>query len=162
MHQKRISYLLIAAGALAGVGVLMLAAIYAPAFAREALEANADVPGIRGLYWTGLVGVWTVAALFLLALSEYFFVCVRIGKERSFCPENVKSLRRIALYLAIDGILWIGAIFVPGLFGLPVGPACLLFLLASMACSALSVLAWCLGKLLDRAVSLQQENDLTV
>lgn len=162
MNQKQISRLLIAAGALAGIGVLALAGVFAPALAKDALEANADAPGIRGLYWTGLIGVWTVAALFLLALAEYFFVCVRIGKDRSFCPENVKSLRRIALYLAIVGILWIGAVFVPGLSGLPAGPAWLLFLLASMASFALAILAWCLGRLLARAVALQQESDLTV
>ena len=163
MTQKRISHLLIAAGALACAGVLVLAGVYAPALAGEALEANAEVPGIRGLYWMGLIGVWAVAALFLLALAEFFFVCVRIGKEQSFCTENVKSLKRIALYMALCGALWIGAIFAPSFFfHILMGPVWIFFLLFSMAHSALALLALGLSRLLARAVDMQQENDLTV
>ena len=56
MNQKRISRLLIAAGALAGVGVLALAGVFAPALARETDEyfrglgfsyVTADLRGYR-------------------------------------------------------------------------------------------------------------------
>ena len=173
MNQKQISHLLIAAGVIAALGILAGAALYAPELAQESLlilsPANADpaqadeiAHRLEWLYWTGLSGVWGAALIFYLALFEYFRVSVRIGQDRSFCPENVKSLRHIAICLAADAALWLIAIFVPGIFGFPVGPAFLVFLLISMANAALSLLAWCLGRLLNRAVTIQQENDLTV
>lgn len=169
MNQKRISTCLIAAGVIAGLGILCWAALYAPMMAQEALSvltregggpAAAQRP--ETLYWVGLCGVWVTSAILLLALAEYLMVSVRIGRDRSFCPENVRSLFRIALYLLFDGVLWLIAIFVPGLLGYPCGPAWLIFLLAALAHFALSLLAWSLGKLLGKAVSIQQENELTV
>ena len=167
IQHKRISHFLIAAGAMAGIGVLALALIYAPVLAKDVSESLcAEDPSlsaaVSGLKWAGLAGVWAAALVFLLALAEFFRVSARIGRDQSFCPENVKSLRRIAFFLSLNGVLWIAAVFVPGLFGFPVGPAWLLFLLASMAHFALAMLAWCLGRLLARAVEMQQENDLTV
>ena len=164
MNQKRIARFLIAAGVLAGIGILAAAGVYAPALAGRCLKMFLeDVPGIEGLYWVGLIGVWTASLLFLLALMEYLRVSARIGKDRSFCRENVKSLSRIALFLWADGTLWILAIFIPGLFfNLGVGPAWVFFLLISMANAALGLLAWALARLLARAVELKEENDLTV
>lgn len=163
MNQKRISFLLIAAGIVAAFGILVLSLFYAPGLAEEALQAYQDVPGIRGLYRMGLSGVWVTAALFLLALADYFRISVRIGKNRSFCAENVKSLKRIAVYIAVCAVLWAGAVFAPGLFfHIPIGPAWVFFLLFSMANAALSMLALGLSLLLSRVVEMQQENDLTV
>lgn len=170
MTQKSISRFLIAAGAMAAVGILALSLIYAPNLAQslrdyliEDTTAGADFAGkVRSLYWVGLGGVWLVSLIFLLALGEYFRVSLRIGKEQSFCPENVKSLQRIALFMAMNAVLWMAAIFLPSLFSVPVGPAWLMFLLISMANAALALLALGLSRLLARAVSIQQENELTV
>jgi hypothetical protein len=117
---------------------------------------------LQALYWLGLIGVWTASLIFLLALYEYFRVSLRIGKEQSFCQENVKSLQHIAFFLAVDAVLWIIAIFLPGIFAVPVGPVWIMFLMISMAHAALGLLALGLSKLLSRAVAIQQENDLTV
>lgn len=163
MQQKRISILLIVAGALAALGIVALAAAYAPALAGEIRAENPQIPMIAEMYRFGLAGVWASSLIVLYALGEYFRVSVRIGKGRAFCPENVKSLSRMAICLWVDGGLWLAAIFAPGLlFHFSIGPAWLLFLLVAMANFALGLLAWCLGWLLDRAVSLKQENDLTV
>ena len=164
MNQKRISRFLIVAGVLAGIGILAAAGVYAPVMAGECRDLyREDIPGIEGLYWVGLIGVWTASLLFLLALMEYLRVSARIGKDRSFCRENVKSLSRIALFLWADGALWILAIFAPGLlFRVDIGPICVVFLLISMANAALGLLSWALGRLLARAVELKEENDLTV
>lgn len=171
MSQKRIAHFLIAAGAMAAAGILALALFYAPSLAQSLLFALSvgNEPGsipsgaqLQALYWLGLSGVWAASLVFLLALFEYFRVSVRIGKERSFCPENVKSLQHIAFFLAVDAVLWIIAIFLPGMFSVPVGPVWLMFLLVSMAHAALALLALGLSKLLSRAVAIQQENDLTV
>lgn len=163
MKQKTISRLLIAAGAIAVLGILALALFIAPCAAASCREAYASLPGIDGLYWLGLAGVWTASLIFLLALGEYFRVSVRIGREQSFCGENVRSLRRIAAYMAIIGLLWLLGIAAPAFVcRIPIGGAWVLFFLAALAHFALSLLAGCLGQLLARAVEIKQENDLTV
>jgi len=171
MSQKRIAHFLIAAGAMAAAGILALALFYAPSLAQSLLFALSvgNEPGsipsdaqLQALYWLGLIGVWTASLIFLLALYEYFRVSLRIGKEQSFCQENVKSLQHIAFFLAVDAVLWIIAIFLPGIFAVPVGPVWIMFLMISMAHAALGLLALGLSKLLSRAVAIQQENDLTV
>ena len=169
MNHKRISHYLIAAGILALLGVLAVSLLYVPEMAQMSLlmlspqEPGEPIPNqLTALYYVGLGGAWCVSLIFLLALYEYFRVSLRIGREQCFCQENVRSLSRIALYLTIDGALWIVAIFIPGMFGVPSGPIWLVFLLLSMAFFALAMLAWCLGKLLARAVEMREENDLTV
>ena len=163
MNQKKISLFLSAADMLAALGILFLAGIYAPAIAAESRFLYQDIPGIDALYWTGLAGVWSESALFLLALFEYFRVCRRIGKNQSFCQENVKCLYHIAMFMAFGAFLWLCGIFVPSfLFSVSIGPVWIFLLLLAMANAALSILAWGLGKLLNRAVEIKQENDLTV
>lgn len=157
---KKESVYLLIAGVAAGIGVLFVAFVYVPIMAGECREM---FPEYEALYWPGLLGVWTVTALFLLGLWEYFQVCRRIGLDRSFCRENVKSLKRIAVYIALMAALFLLAIFAPGvLFRLDIGPAWLLFLLCAMACAALALLAYGLSRLLRRAVEIKEENDLTV
>ena len=160
MKLKRVSYLLLLAGVIAALGVLVLAAVYAPLAAGSAREMY---PEYAVLYWPGLIGVWLIAGMFLLGLYEYFRVCLRIGRDQSFCRENVQSLWRIAVYMAVLAGLWAAAIFAPGLvFQLDIGPIWLVFFLAGMACAALSLLAYGLSRLLRRAVEIKEENDLTV
>lgn len=160
MHQKKIAKCLIGAGIMAALGILIVFGFYVPIAAAEMKQIY---PDYAPLYWPGLLGLWAIAALFLAGLWEYFRVCVRIGKEQSFCTDNAESLGRIALYMALDGALWLGAVFAPGLlFHVSIGPAWIIFFLCAMASFALSILAWGLGKLVQRAATIQEENDLTV
>ena len=163
MNQKRISFLLILAGAIAGTAILALSAFYAPAGADAALRIYADVRGIYGLSRMGLIGVWAVSALFGLALISYFRICVRIGKGQSFCQGNVRGLLHIAAYLTVCAVLWLGAIFAPSFFfHILIGPLWVIFLLFSMANAAMAMLALGLSRLLSQAVEIQRENELTV
>ncbi|MBR6187227.1 MAG: DUF2975 domain-containing protein [Clostridia bacterium] len=157
---KKESVWLLIAGAAAGIGVLFVAFVYVPAVAGECRETY---PEYAALYWPGLASAWAIAGLFLLGLWEYFRVCFRIGRDRSFCMENVKSLRRITAYMAAMAGLFLMAIFAPGLlFRLAIGPAWLMLLLCAMASAALALLAYGLSRLLRRAVEIKEENDLTV
>lgn len=157
---KKESIWLLIAGIAAGIGVLFVAFIYVPVIAGECREMY---PEYAALYWPGLAGIWAITALFLLGLWEYFRVCLRIGQDRSFCMENVKSLRRITGCMAAMAVLFLLAIFAPGvLFHLDIGPVFLVFLLCAMACAALALLSHGLSRLLKRAVEIKEENDLTV
>ncbi len=160
MNQRTISHILIAGGVVAALGILLVFGVFVPLLAGE---CRVMYPELAQLYWPGLIGMWLIGAVFLLGLWEYFQVCVRIGKDQSFCLGNVTSLRRIALYMALSGVLWIGAAFGPEMvFHADIGPVWIYFFLFSMAGFALALLAFGLSMLLQRAVRLQEENDLTV
>ena len=160
MNQKRIARFLMAAGGMAGLGIIIVFGIFLPVIAGE---LKAMYPEYAPLYWPGLIGLWCAAAFFLLGLWEYFRVCARIGREHSFCRDNARSLARIALYMTLDGVLFLGAMFAPGLvFHLDIGPAWILFFLCALASFALGILAWGLGRMVQKAAAIQEENDLTV
>ena len=160
MKQRTIAHILMAGGAVAGLGIILVFGVFVPVIANE---CKMMYPELAYLYWPGLIGMWLIGVMFLLGLWEYFRVCVRIGDDQSFSVGNVSSLRRIALYMAISSALWIGAAFGPGLvFHADVGPIWIYFFLFAMAGFALALLAWGLSLLLKRAVEIKEENDLTV
>ena len=154
MKQKKVSVFLVLAGTLASLGLIFLFFVYAPLLAGE---CRSMYPDLAHLYWPGLIFLWVIALLYGAAMTEYFRISIRIGQNRSFCRENAKGLKRIALFMAIPGVLWPLPSFVTD-----IGPAALLLLLAAMASLALGMLAWALSKLLGRAVDMKEENDLTV
>ncbi len=160
MKQKTISYLLMAGGGIAAAGIILVFGVVVPVLAGE---CKTMYPELAHLYWPGLIVGWLIGVAFLLGLWEYFRVCARIGRDQSFHPDNVKSLHRIALYMAASGVLWIGAALGPHFFfHADIGPLWLYLLLFAMAGFALSLLAWGLGLLLKRAVEIKEENDYTV
>lgn len=157
MEHKKVSRLLILAGAVAGVGGMITLFLLIPLAATETRNAY---PELSGWFWPGLIYAWAVGALCLAALGEYLRISVRIGKNRSFCTENVRDMRMIAiLLLAAAGLLLTGAVLV---LAIGFGPVWLWLLLAAAACGAMAILAYALSRLLNRAVQLQEENDLTV
>ena len=160
MEHKRVSLALTAAGALATLGGLLVFFVYAPAFAGECREAY---PELAFLYWPGLIGVWLIAAVYLAAMVFYFRIVARIGKDQSFCAANAREMGWIARCMGAAGALWLLAAILPGLlWQVDLGPSWLALALAAMASFAVGVLAWGLGRLLRRAVSLKEENDLTI
>ena len=158
-EQKRLSRMLLLAGALAGVGGLFILFVEAPAAAQE---CRAAYPEYAWLFWPGLLYVWAVGGLYLSALYQYGRICVRIGQDRSFCAENGKGLHRIARLLFAAAAACAAAPFLLAAAAEVGGPAVVLCLLLALASAAMGMLAWALGKLLMRAVALQEENDLTV
>ena len=160
MKLRTISLILMAAGALAVLGILFVFGVFVPLMADE---CRIMYPELSRLYWPGLICAWLIGALYLLGLTGYFRVCVRITKGQSFCSGNVNSLRRIAGCMAAAGALWIAAALGPGLvFHADVGPLWIYLFLFAFASFALGLLAWGLGMLLQKAVDLKEENDLTV
>ena len=91
------------------------------------------------------------------ALVKYALICIEIGKNRSFSRENVVNMGGIAKCLFCCGGCCLG-------FALPVWSAASFWpeVLAAIACCGLGVIAYALSRLLDHAVTLQEENDLTV
>ena len=159
MEHKKLSRYLLAAGAIAGVGALGIFLVYLLGMLSVAWSPESPY---RYLAFLAIAGMIAMAALYGLALKEYLCICLRIGKNRSFCLENAKGLHRIFQFLLAAALLWLGAeaaAFLPGMNG---GLWNIAFLLFAMASAAMGILAYALGKLLKRATQLQEENELTI
>lgn len=99
------------------------------------------------------------------AALEAIGVCGRIKKASAFCEKNERSLRRIALALAIAGgiTLLFGDSVVPFLLtGLPAISPIVERLLLPFALLTLSGMLRTVQLLMRHALDMQTENDLTV
>ena len=159
MEHRKVSRLLILAGGIAVLGGGYLFFVDAP---KAALQYRALMPEYAYLFIPALVFLWAIGLIYLAAMADYFRVCRRIGQDRSFCPENEKSLSRIAFLLAGAAALWLLGIPLGLLLRLRPGVWTAAFLLAAAASAAMGILAGGLARLLKLATEIKEENDLTV
>ncbi len=159
MSHKTLSHMLLFAGVIACIGGAAVFFLYTPLMADE---CRMMYPELSWLFWPMLFYVWLIAALYIHAVILYMRISLRLGRNQSFCAENARDLKRIALFLLIAAVLWFALIFLPGAAGVDIGPAFLLFLLASMATLAVALVAYVLSLLVHRAAVLQEENELTI
>lgn len=167
MEHRNISRLLMLAGCLATLGILFVFYLSTP------LRILANPAGLgQGAFPWGYVLFKAVCGLpYLLALGCYFGICSRIGMDNSFCAENVTDMNRITILLLISALIW--AIALLGqLMGLmdfltvEAGFAAYILicadLLAMMASLAVALVAKMMAYLVNRAVLLQEDSDLTI
>lgn len=159
MSHKTLSRLLLFAGVIACIGGAAVFFLYAPAMS---IECSLMYPELAWLANPLLLYIWIIALMYIFAVFCYMRISLRLGKNKSFCAENAADLRHIALWLILAAGLWFILIFLPGAVGVDIGPAFLLFLLASMATLAVALVAYVLSLLVRRATTLQEENDLTI
>ena len=160
MDQKRISWVLLAAGVIAAVAGVFLFFVYGTAVA---ISCRENFQEVAFLFWPGLIWLWTIGLTYLAAMFYYFRIVLNIGEDRSFTRENATGLAHIAFLMCLAGVLWLLGEILPGLiWGVVLGIGWLALLLAAAASFAMGLLAWALGRLLARAVQLKEENDLTV
>lgn len=159
MSHKRLSHLLLLAGSIAGVGALGVLIDYARILALRASEQ----PSLALRCWGLLVFLCLVAAIYGAALHQYMCISRRIGKKRSFCMENVHSMRWIAHLMGAAAGMWIGLLLVLRLLvRIDMGIEMLIFVLMCMASAAVALVAYVLTQLLRRATQLQEDSDLTI
>lgn len=159
MEHRRVGRLLMLAGGIAVLGGGYLFFVDAPA---AALYYRELFPEYAYLFIPALVFLWAVGLVYLAAMAGYFRVCHRIGQDRSFCPENERSLFRIASLLIGAAAIWLLGIPLGLLLRLGFGIWTVAFLLAAAASAAMGLLALGLSRLLKRATEIKEENDLTV
>lgn len=159
MEHRKLSRWLLLAGGIAALGGLTVLLVYAPALGRECC---AVYPELAHLFWPGLCYVWAVGALLGCALWQYMKICIRIGQGRSFCRENGEGLDWISRFLFISAACCAAAPILLQIAAGQSGPVWIACLLFAMAGAAMGILARVMGKLLMRAVELQEENDLTI
>ena len=109
-----------------------------------------------------LIYVWIIGGLSFAALWEAWKICREIGNDRSFCPENVRSLKHIArLMFVAFGMMTVGmgvVLVTGGYDGVLIG------LVALGMCISLifSLFAKALSELILIGAEIKQENDLTI
>ena len=117
------------------------------------------------IFALGIVGLLSVAVASVccyIALAVFFRLCGRLSRGTAFTDENAVAMHRIASSLMIAGLVslagnviqlvFLGDCFLPLVYLFAISAA---FLGAALVSHALAVLV-------RRAVSLQQESDLTI
>ena len=115
-----------------------------------------NVGGIVGLLTVAIVSGCAYAALFI-----FFRLCGRLARGTAFTEENAAAMRRIALALLIAGLCAFAGITAVALLIGVVLPIVYLYVVAcAFLCAAL--VSHALAVLVNRAVALQQDSDLTI
>lgn len=109
-----------------------------------------------------LSGFGMIAVVCYYALFQFYTITVQIGYQNSFCKENVLALRNIAIAcLVIVGFILIGDLYLLIMGWLhPSIIICSLFV--AFLSIAISIVCFSLSSLLNNAVMIKRENDLTI
>ena len=159
MKQKKLAVWLQVVILVAGLMMLLFLAVILPVMANQMRQ---NLPEFSYMYWPCLSFVWVTAVPFYCALIALWQVCGQIGQGNAFCTENVRNLSFISKMALSECFLYFGAMVVlirlnllhPGIFLLMAVILCIGFFIA-VAAAALSLLA-------QRALDMQNENDLTI
>ena len=137
------------------------------------LALQCGYPGIGmplGSYVTlltvGFLSVLTVSGACAVAMYTFFRLCGRLKKGTAFTRANEQALERIALCCVFVGltllisciVLWVAE----SVWGFVMGLYWFQMLVVALLCIAVALIAWALALLVRRAVTLQEEVDLTV
>ena len=118
--------------------------------------------GVAFLRWPGKIMMWLIAGVCYYALYHFFKVCNHIEHGNSFCEDNVVNMKNIgSAALVVCGIIVISNIylFVTGWLH----PSMIVFSLFSIfIASSFTVISYALSFLIDNAVKIKEENDLTI
>jgi len=144
-----------------GIPILALCIFVLPILAKDAAESNSEFAYV--LY--GIVIVMYVSAIpYFIALYQAFKLLSYIDKNKSFSEISVKCLKKIRnCAITISGLHLLGLPFFFIFAQLDDAPGVvlvgMLFIFAPMV---IAVFAAVLQKLLQEAITIKSENDLTV
>lgn len=159
MNQKTLSLWLKLVLAGAAVCLLVIFVWVLPRGGSELVEQH-PVFAEYGGAWVALLSV--CAAICLAGIAVGWRIAVNIGRDRSFCLENAKSLGAIAVLSAADGILFFAGNAVYLACGMSHPSLFFRSLLPVFLAAAVSVVAAALSHLVRKAADLQEQDDLTI
>lgn len=120
-----------------------------------------DQPLLLAYAIFGFATVAVVSAATYTALYQFFRMCSRLKQGTAFTRANERAMRLIALCCFVGGAM-LGAGTVFSLAVNVVLGWCELMLFFTLAYLGVALCAWALHLLLQRAVSMQEEADLTI
>ena len=159
MKQKSLARWLKAA--IVGVA-LCLAVVYLlviPDFGKSIAAQN---PEFAFCYWPWLIFLWCTALPCIAALILGWTVAGRIGKDRSFCMENARALRAIAILAAGDAAFFFIGNVVFLFLNMSHPGVVLLSLVPEFAGACIASAAAALSHLVRKAAELQEQSDYTI
>ena len=159
MSQKTLSiWLRVIAGFIAVAGGLVFLAAVPSVIDDLALTT----PSHAAIAAFAKAAVFAAVIPFLLAVTEFYLICMRIGQDRSFSLQNIRALRMIG-YMAIIDTAIIFAVFILLAAASVISATAILVSIVIMLLGVLiAVAAFTLSHLVLKAYRLKEDNDLTV
>lgn len=143
-----------------GAAVLAFCILWLPWSADQAVETN---PGLSYLKYPVLIGLYATAVPFFFALYKAFIILGYIDCHKAFSQLSVSALKHIKCSAVAIGILYAsgtsGLLLALNEKHLQIAALGALIVLAS---AVVAVFAAVLQKLLEEAISIKSENDLTI
>lgn len=162
--KKRVTTVMRIAIFLMGVAVVSVCGILLPEGAREEAISNPQA----GPVWPYLLGAWVMTVPIFIALYQTFLLTRFIDEDKAFTSKSVRALQIIKnCALIFAALVVIGAIAVviavrmanPTEDVVPVGPIGFIFVSISIIIATFVAV---LKKLLQQAIDIKSENELTV
>lgn len=146
---------------LIGTPIIALCILGLPMLAKEAAESNSEFAYVL---YAILIVMYVSAIPFFVALYQAFKLLSYIDKNKAFSGISVKSLKSIKYCaITISGLYVVGLPFFYIFAELDDAPGIMLIgLLFTFAPMVIAVFAAVLQRLLQEAINIKSENDLTV
>lgn len=146
---------------LIGTPVIALCMFGLPMLAKEAVESSSEFAYVL---YAILIVMYVSAIPFFLALYQAFKLLSYIDKNKAFSEISVKALKNIKYCaITISGFYVVGLPFFYIFAELDDAPGIMLIgLLFTFAPMVIAVFAAVLQRLLQEAINIKSENDLTV
>lgn len=115
-------------------------------------------------YYPGLVWAWSFVAPIFLAVLPLWKIFSSLGvKGGAFCYQNVKNIRMISNLSLLDAFIFPLGMLVLGFMGAS-QPALTYIITPSVifVCVSVAVILRVLAKLVEEAVKMKEENELTI
>lgn len=126
--------------------------------------ARVEAPEFAYAYWPCLIWAWAFALPVFAALFPAWRVVSSISApEGAFTRSNVHSLRLIAMLAFADAVIFPAGMLIVGVLGAG-SPGLVVLVTPAMMflCAAVGLVCLVLSRLVDEAVRLREENDLTI
>lgn len=159
MKQGRIAKILRVFSVLSGISGGIFFFWFMPMCINEVVKIEESLTFLK---WPGTIMMWVIAGVCYYALYNFFKVCDHIEQGNSFCEDNVLNMKNIGNAATIVTIIIL------------LGDICLLIagwlhpfmivvsLISIFIASSFTVISYALSYLIDNAVKIKEENDLTI
>jgi hypothetical protein len=150
-------------GAILLIGALVLA-FCVFAFPQLWIEGTAELSDHAHVLYPGLIGFYLTAVPFFFALYQAFKLLQYIDANNAFSSSSISALRNIKFCaIAMSVLYWTGMPLVFVFADLDDAPGAVI-IGAALACSPLIVATFAavLQKLVQNAIDIKAENDLTI
>lgn len=142
-----------------GLAGIFFFAIVMPYMCKQYFAENEQV----AFLFVPVLVFWTITAIFCYVVLFFFYqVCLQIEKDNSFSKENVKAFSIMSKLLIILAIVWIAFLLVHVIGGFLTFEVLWKMLLFIFAWLAIAGLCRALSLLIEKAMEIKEENELTI